>query len=173
VLQETLPVGESLVEEYPGNADYRHALAAAYGNLGGVDMLLERYDASAEAYRRELAAREPLVVDHPSVLDYRLKLASTYTNLGELNTRTGEPEAALPWYDKSIETLRRVLDREPQHAIGRFFLSYTHAWKARSLDALARHAEAAREWDLAIRYDDRDDPELLKSRTDSRRRAAS
>jgi tetratricopeptide (TPR) repeat protein len=171
VLLETLPIGKSLVAERPRDAEFRHALGALLSNLGGVEMLLEHYDASEEAYRGELETREALVLDHPSVLDYRLKLASTYTNLAELDTRTGKYDASLPWYDKSLETLGWILDREPKHATGRYFLSYTHAWKARALDALGRPREAVPEWDAAIRYDDRNDPELRKGRDRSAARA--
>jgi tetratricopeptide (TPR) repeat protein len=169
VLQETTPHGETLVIDQPRNAEFRHALAAAFGNLGGIEMLLEDLGASAAAYQREIELREPLVLDHPAVLDYRLKLASTYTNLGELAVREERFADALPWFGKGIETLEWVLERESRHATARYFMSYTYSWNARALDSLSRFNEAAQQWEEAIRYDDRDDPALIKGRDRSRK----
>jgi non-specific serine/threonine protein kinase/serine/threonine-protein kinase len=168
VLQQTTPHGETLMIAQPRNAEFRHSLAAAFGNLGGVEMLLEDLGASAEAYEREIQLREPLVLDHPAVLDYRLKLASTYTNLGELAVREERYDDSLPWFDKAIETLEWVLERESRHATARYFLSYTYSWNARAFDAMGRYQEATAQWEEAIRYDDRDDPELRKARDRSR-----
>ncbi len=164
VLREIIPVGEALVRADPQNDEYRHTLGAALSNLGGIEMLLKHYDASAEAYQRELEIRRQLVLDHPAVADYRLKLASTYTNLGELDTRIGKYAAALPWYENSLETLGWILAREPKQDTARYFCSYTHSWKARALGGLRRYGEAVREWDEAIRFDDRKDPELKQGR---------
>ncbi len=171
VLEETTPHGETLLIAEPRNAEFRHSLAAAFGNLAGVEMLLEDLGASAVAYEREIELREPLVLDHPANLDYRLKLASTYTNIGELAVREERFADSLPWFDKSIAALEWVLDRESRHTTARYFLSYTYGWNARALDALGRFQEATGQWEEAIRYDDRNDPELSKSRDRSRERS--
>jgi len=173
VVQEAVGQGETLIRDHPRDATYLHSLAAAYSNLAGIEMLLWHYDASRDAYARELKLREPLITDHPAVVDYRLKLASVYTNLGELETRTGAPASGLPWYERAIETLRWVLDREPDLAVGRYFLSYTHSWNARALDALGRHSEAAEQWRQAIAFDDRGDPTLRAGLDSSRSKAGA
>ena len=151
---------EPPVAAHPRRADYRVGLAAAYENLGGIEMLLENYGASQAAYERSLAAKEALVMDHPSVVDYRMKLAGTLTNLGELNTRTAEYDQALPWYQRSIETLDWVLERTPESARARLFKSYTCNWQAQTLGHLGRHADAVDAWECAIAFDDRGDPQL-------------
>ncbi len=79
--------GEALLPRDPKNPETRIGLSAAYENLGGIEMLLENYTASAAAYDRSRELKVALVMDHPAVLDYRIKLAGTYTNLGELASR--------------------------------------------------------------------------------------
>ncbi|NGX17123.1 TIR domain-containing protein [Wenzhouxiangella sp. XN24] len=155
--------GEALLPRQPDNPETRISLSAAYENLGGIEMLLENYDASAAAYDRSRELKAALVMDHPAVLDYRLKLAGTYTNLGELASRQANHQDALPWYDQSTELLRWILGRSPDMALARFYLSYTCGWQGRALDALARRTEAVDAWQCAVENDPTGDASLVES----------
>jgi eukaryotic-like serine/threonine-protein kinase len=172
-LMRATSLGEKLVADAPAVPDYQHALAASWGNLAGVHMLQERFDLSAADYARELPTRERLASEHPTVLDYRLQLGSSYTNLGELAVRQKKYGDALPWLEKSIDTLQWVVTREPRHQIGRYYLSYTWSWKARALEGLARWRDAIPAWQAAIDFDDRNDQELRAGLADARRHAGA
>lgn len=162
--------GEALLPRDPKNPETRIGLSAAYENLGGIEMLLEDYAASAAAYDRSRELKAELVMDHPAVLDYRLKLAGTYTNLGELASRQAQHEAALPWYEQSTELLRWVLGRSPDMAVARYYLSYTCGWQARAMDALERRTEAVAAWECAVEYDPTGDASLVEGLDAARRR---
>ncbi len=172
LLDRAVSLSDELVREFPEDDQYANGRAAAYGNLAGVYMLTDRLDEAGAAYRQELTSRERLARTHPTILEYRLMHASTLTNLGELETRAGRPAAALPWYASSIGLLEALLQDEPRHATGRFYLSYTWSWQARALEALGRRAEALAAWDRAIGYDDRKDPALQAERERLRSRAS-
>lgn len=162
--------GEALLERQPQGPEARIGLSAAYENLGGIEMLLEDFDASAAAYDRSREIKESLTMDHPAVLDYRLKLAGTYTNLGELESRQANHDAALPWYARSTELLGWILDRSPDMALARYYLSYTCGWQARALDALQRHAQAVDAWNCAVDNDPTGDTTLVEARDSARKR---
>ena len=162
--------GEALLPRQPKNPETRISLSAAYENLGGIEMLLEDYDASAAAYDRSRELKAALIMDHPAVLDYRLKLAGTYTNLGELASRQAKHEDALPWYDQSTELLRWIIGRSPDMALARYYLSYTCGWHGRALDALQRHAQAVDTWQCAVDNDPTGDASLVEALEAARRR---
>lgn len=162
--------GEALLPRQPDNPETRISLSAAYENLGGIEMLLKDYDASAAAYDRSRELKAALVMDHPAVLDYRLKLAGTYTNLGELASRQAKHEDALPWYDQSTELLQWVLGRSPDMVLARYYLSYTCSWQARTLDALERHAQAVGAWECAVDNDPTGDASLVEALDAARKR---
>jgi tetratricopeptide (TPR) repeat protein len=168
-LADAVPLAATLTTRWPHVAEYDNAAAAVWDNLGGIDMLLKRFDRSAEDYRREMAIREQLVADHPSVLDYRLFLGSAYTNLGELQVRQKQFAAGLPSLDRAIDIFDWVLAREPRHTVGRFNASYTWSWKARALDGLHRWKEAVAAWQQAIALDDAKDAQLTAGLAESRR----
>ena len=172
-LTKATTLGEQLVAEAPTVPDYQHALAASWGNLAGVHMLQERFDQSAADYARELPTRERLAAEHPTVLDYRLQLGSSYTNFGELAVRQKKCSDALPWLDKSIDTLQWVVTREPRHQVGRYYLSYTWSWKARALEGLGRWRDAAAAWQSAIDFDDRNDQDLRAGLSNAKRHAGN
>jgi tetratricopeptide (TPR) repeat protein len=162
--------GEALLPRQPDNPETRVSLSAAYENLGGIEMLLEDYEASAAAYDRSREIKVALVMNHPAVLDYRLKLAGTYTNLGELASRQAKHQDALPWYDQSTELLRWILGRSPDMALARYYLSYTCGWQGRAFDALQRHAQAVDAWQCAVDNDPTGDASLLEGLEAARRR---
>ena len=155
---------EPIAAERKDDPIVTNAAAASGDNLAGALVLLGRLDEARPIYLEELERRRELARTHPRVLEYALFLGSTYTNLGELETRAGRPAEALPWLDKGVETLDALLAVEPKHAVGRYYLSYTHGWRGRTLTGLGRRADAVRAWDAAIAFDDRGDPELKRER---------
>jgi eukaryotic-like serine/threonine-protein kinase len=141
-----------------------NAAAASHGNLAGALVLLGRLGEAEAEYHAELVPRETLAREHPRVIDYQVELGSVYTNLGELDTRAGNPGDALPWLDRGISTFQALLAVEPRQNVGRYSLSYTYGWRARALSALGRSTQALADWDRAIAFDDRHDPQLIAER---------
>jgi tetratricopeptide (TPR) repeat protein/predicted Ser/Thr protein kinase len=164
VMDAARPAADRLVTG-ERSAKRDNTYSALYSNLGGVYMLQGQLDRCAEAYGREIEVRRRLVDEHPSSLDFRLKFGSSLTNLAELAVRAGDPATSLARFEEAIRQLGKVLEREPRHVTGRAFLSYTHAWHARALEALGRYREAVAAWDQAMAYDDARDPELEKARS--------
>jgi tetratricopeptide (TPR) repeat protein/tRNA A-37 threonylcarbamoyl transferase component Bud32 len=155
---------DRLLTERPDDPVAINAQASSHGNLAGALVLLGRLDQARVEYSKEVKPRENLCQTHPRVIDYRVFLGSCYTNFGELETRAGRPAEALPWFDKAIRALGEVLEVEPHHAVGRYYLSYTESWHAKALTAVGRTAEALRALDHAIDLDSQGDPELRKER---------
>jgi tetratricopeptide (TPR) repeat protein/tRNA A-37 threonylcarbamoyl transferase component Bud32 len=160
LLERAIELAEELNARHPDDSRYENILAASYSNLAGVRMLEGRLDEAIELYTDELATRRELVRSHPGVVEYEIFLGSSLTNLGEAEARAGRHEAALPRFGEALEVLEGVLDREPRHVVGRAYASYTHSWRAGSLEALGRPGEAVGDWERAVELDDRGDPSL-------------
>jgi len=155
---------DRLIAERPDDPIAINAQGSSHGNLAGALVLLGRLDAARVEYAKELTPRENLCRNHPRVLEYRLSLGSCYSNFGELETRAGRPAAALPWFEKSVEALGEVLAVEPNHAVGRYYLSYAEGWHAKALNAVGRPADALAALDRAIALDAQGDADLRKER---------
>ncbi|HEX6852634.1 MAG TPA: protein kinase [Candidatus Polarisedimenticolaceae bacterium] len=164
MFRKALGLVESVAAGRKDDPIVANASAASADNLAGALVLQGRLDEARPIYLRELEQRRSLAQTHPRVLEYQLFLGSTYTNIGELEARAGDPAEALPWLDKAVATFQGLLAVEPRHAVGRYYLSYTHGWRARALAAAGRRREAVRAWDDAIAFDDRGDPGLKAER---------
>ena len=115
------------------------------------------------AYRQALAIDEKLAADFPTVPDYAVGLGGSYCNFANLIRESGQPEAALGWYQNAIATLEHVVAQEPRLVTARQFLRNSHLGRARALDALGRHAEATRDWERALELDDGRAKEEIRS----------
>jgi hypothetical protein len=100
-----------------------------------------------------VAITENLVANFPNVPAHVIELGGAYCNFGNLIRGGGQPEAALDWYQKAIETLSSLVAKKPRLADARKFLRNSHQGKAEALDELDRGAEAARDWEVAMQLD--------------------
>lgn len=158
--QESVTVGEALYSRHPGDPDILNRLGAGYNNLGGLYTLLGHNDEAEKAQLRGMQLRETLAAEHPTIVEYSIHLAGSYINLGELAERRSDPGAALDWLKKGESVLLGVLIREPHQSTARYFLSYDYSWQARAYDSQRNRDAAVRSWQLAIQYDDHNDPTL-------------
>ena len=122
----------------------------------------ERAEA-ASGNREAIRLLEQLADDFPNVPEYGLGLGGAYCNFGILMHESGQPEAALSWFQKAIARLEAVLAREPRLVQAREFLCNSHSGRAHALDDLGRHAEAIRDWERALELDYGHDKEFLRS----------
>ena len=76
-----------------------------------------------------------------------------YLNMGQLVLQ-GRPDIALPWFTKSIATLEPVLAQEPNLLRARGSFLKAHSGRATARNMLGRHAEALKDYDKALEFDD-------------------
>ena len=145
---------ENLGTKNPSVTEYQSGLAKSYHNLGVLQSETGDREGALASYRRALAVQEKLAARHPDVLDYQVGVGGSCCNLGNLASNGGDEEGALVWYGRAAEALRRVVDRDNRDAIARTFLRETHRRRAAALGTLARHAEAAGDWQRAAELDD-------------------
>jgi tetratricopeptide (TPR) repeat protein len=157
-------LGETLLRNHPNDLDDQYMLSTCYENLAGVYELKGQLDLTEANYRKSLALREKITREHPAVMQYSIVLAGTYINLGELAQRRAKSQDALDSLDKGVETLQGVLANVPREADARHYVSYAQSWRAQSLATLGRKKDALDAWDLAIQFDDHNDPELREDR---------
>jgi serine/threonine-protein kinase len=146
-LQAAIGVREKLVAEFPAVVEYRQELADSSASLG--DCLAGRGKrAEAEAaYRRTLELREKLAAESPAVPGYRVDVCRSCTSFGNLFADHGDPAAGLPWFDRAVDGLSKVLKQHSNEST-RYALGRAHAGRARALTRLHRPADA--DWERAI-----------------------
>src|SRR5262249_39664692 len=81
-------------------------------------------------------------------------VTALYLNLGNSLQGRNQLEAALEWYAKALAKLQPVLAKEPRLTYARMAVSRSHIARALALHKLARYAEALKDWDRALEFDD-------------------
>jgi serine/threonine protein kinase len=144
-IDEAVALLKTLVADFPSVPRYRQDLASCFNNLAIVLEDLGQLKEAEAALRQAIAIREKLVQDFSEVLDHAVTLGSNYDNLSGLLRDHGRVAASLEWSDKAVRILQPVVARESRHDFARDCLRTSHAGRARALDRLGRHAEAARD----------------------------
>jgi serine/threonine-protein kinase len=144
-----------LVEKHPEVVPYQHHLATWMDDLGTLYLQMRRYEDAERRHREVVSLLQRLVARYPEVLTYAADLIGSQSNLAQAMRRAGKAEASIEWWDRAIETGRGVLQKEPQYALARQFLSIAYEGRALALRNLDRQAHAAVDFGRAIEYDDR------------------
>jgi tetratricopeptide (TPR) repeat protein len=145
---------EKLVADVPGLVDSRRDLALTYNNLGELLNRLRRHDEAVAVLEKGLPLREKLVRDFPAVPSYAADLATLHLNMGIGRSARGEGEAALDWFKKGLTQVAPLLAREPRLGYARQVASRCHFARGNTLAALGRHAQALKDYDQALVFDD-------------------
>ncbi|HUR55603.1 MAG TPA: protein kinase, partial [Gemmataceae bacterium] len=148
--RKALAIRERLFSDAPDQADPRRHLAFSHNGLGNVLAALGRREAAEEQYRKALAIREKLTNDFPAVLEHQLRLGSSYSNFGLLVLNGGQAGDSLAWFDKAVATLAPAHRSEPRDATVKQVLRNSHRGRARAYGAVAKHAEAVKDWDRVV-----------------------
>jgi tetratricopeptide (TPR) repeat protein len=143
-----------LTPEIPTVPEYRQELAHGYNHLGLLLAGQGKAPDAEAAYRQALILREKLASEFPAMPAYRQELADSYVNFGNLLLSRSQPQGALDWYAKAMPLLQSNLVQDARVAERRLFLRNAHWGRARALNQLGRHAEAAGDWQRAAELDD-------------------
>jgi tetratricopeptide (TPR) repeat protein len=170
-----LEVLEALVADFPAVPEYRTALGLAYTDFGSILVALGLPAEAEVEYRKGLAIREKLAADFPAEPKLAASLGLNYYSFGKFVSDRGDLAAAIDWYAKAATTLEPVYLRDRRfdragggggvrlyrlspydttHFTAREFLKFSHLGRAKALMQLGRFAEAVRDWDRALEYDD-------------------
>jgi tetratricopeptide (TPR) repeat protein len=84
------------------------------------------------------------------VPEYQLELGGSYCNFGSWVADQGKPADSMPWFDLAIRTLTPVHEKEPRNLLARKWLRNSHSGRAWAYDAIAKPAEAVKDWDRAV-----------------------
>src|SRR5262249_43792290 len=148
--RQALATQGKLAADFPAVPQYRQELARSHNNLGNLLMGLGKRAEAEAAYRQALAIQEKLAAEYSALPEYRIELGGSQCNFGHLLHASNQPEQALPWYARAIANLEDVLRQVKVDVTAQQFMRNAHWGRARALDDLKRHAEAALDWDKAI-----------------------
>jgi tetratricopeptide (TPR) repeat protein len=141
-----IDIHKKWVAQSPAAPKYRHNLARAHNSLGILLVGLGKREQAEPEYRAALGLYKKLAADFPAAREYPIDLGGVLCNLGHLFVFRARLEEALRWYDQAITTLSAAARQEPSPTTGKEYLGYSQAGRAATLDLLARHTEAARDW---------------------------
>jgi WD40 repeat protein len=145
---------ESLATEFPAAEEYRSDLASSLMDLGIRSINSRKWSVAEADFRRCIDLYAKLAADFPANQFYRKNLAGNHVNLGIVLRERGAPEPSLACFAKAIAILQPLAGHESKSAGERLFLHNAHLGRAQSLDKLARHTEAVKDWDRALALND-------------------
>lgn len=151
--RQALSFYERLVEDYPGVVVYQTELAMSYSNLGHLVLDKDNLTAAEASYKKALAIREKLAEAHSSNLAIQWSLQESCYNLGFLTNKADKPQEAFQWYSRSIAILQAILEHNPEHADAEYWVSLAHWGRALACESLGRHADALKDWERALEFD--------------------
>jgi serine/threonine protein kinase/tetratricopeptide (TPR) repeat protein len=143
---------QKLATAFPQVPRYLQALASTHNSLGLLLADLRQHKAAREEYVMGCDLCKKLTVAFPAVPYYQVELGGGYGNLGHLDRDVGQPVDSLHWYDLAIRTLTPVYEKDRRYALAKLFLHKCHWGRALAYDQLEKHAEAVRDWDIAVEF---------------------
>ncbi|HET6576118.1 MAG TPA: serine/threonine-protein kinase, partial [Fimbriiglobus sp.] len=150
-------------EKLSADPDSQNMKAACYDGLGNAQMDLNKVPDAKESYLKSLEIKEKLAERFPMVRDYAVGLGAAYCNYAHLLSDSGQPKAALAWYDKAIAQLKPVVDGEKRLVAAREFLRNSYYGRAVAFSRLDRTNEAIPDWESALKLDDSNRRHVLQS----------
>ena len=110
----------------------------------------QRHDEAQPLYDKAIKLREKLAANNKSEPVYSVDLGGSYCNMGHLHfIGKDDPEAALPWYDKSIQTLQPLAPNGSLQAARRYLFN-AYQGRAESNLQLSYFLDAGRDFDAAL-----------------------
>jgi serine/threonine protein kinase/tetratricopeptide (TPR) repeat protein len=154
VFRAALDLRKKLADDYPDVPEYRWGLANTYNSLGGMLTNARKLAEAKPELLQAIAFQRQLADDFPSFPDYAVGLGGSYCNFGNLLRESGKAAEALDWYQRAIQRLTPLLQREARLHYARLFLRNSHLARARALEKLKRFDEAIPDWDRVLDLDE-------------------
>ena len=105
LFEEAIAIGRRLVLVFPGDVDYRQALARALSNRGNVLRARGYMKRAAEPLAEALAILETLANEHDNIGSLHVELSWSYYHTGLLHQSRNDYRAADEWLTKAITHL--------------------------------------------------------------------
>src|SRR5262249_3070955 len=100
---------------------------------------------------------------------YRVGLGGSYCNYGNWFLNGERAGDSLAWFQKAIDTLNPVRQKEPRHLMTTRFLLNSHWNCALADDRLGKYAEAVTHWERGVELGEKvDQPRFRASRATSK-----
>jgi tetratricopeptide (TPR) repeat protein len=151
--EKALNIRSHIVDQYPKENEYLSDLSLSFLASGLMYQILGDTGKAEDYYQSALTITKDLVKKQPVSLFYNESLAGSYLSLGRSANENGNHESALESYASAQPILEGVLKKEPNQFRAKDCLCKIHWRRAEALSKLARHDEAAREWDQALKLD--------------------
>jgi tetratricopeptide (TPR) repeat protein len=106
-----------------------------------------------------------LAKDFPSLPVNWIELAMCYDNLGNMKLNSGKPEDSLAWFQKAIDSLSPLQEKQPREVRVTQVLRGGYLGRAAAYDRLKKHAAAVKDWDRVIELSEkREQPKFRPAR---------
>lgn len=142
-----IPLYERLLTDDRTTAEYRDRLVVCYSRYGELLKNLKDYPAAKKAYEDQERLLQRFLTDNPKDTIYTATLGYTWCKMGDLAWEEGNPQTALPCYDKSIAILSAELQRKSPHPLARKILGDATMGRARTFTRLRRYSDALADLD--------------------------
>ena len=168
-------IQKKLVTQFPTVPVYKQYLAATHNNLGALLFNVGNSDEAREArieYDQARDLRQKLADQFPGVPGYQVDLGESCLNFGVLLRDQGQPADSLPYFNKAIETLTAVHEKESRNVMAKKYLQESYWYRAIALERLDRYTESTKDWQKATELSPKpESPEFRTSRAISLARA--
>src|SRR6185436_7196717 len=111
--QQTLVVRESLVTDYPNDANARRDLAVSYEKIADINMMSGDLTSALTHYRKSLEIFDALsAADRNNALASR-SVSISYEHMGDVSLRMGDASEASNMYRKALEIRETLSTADP------------------------------------------------------------
>jgi serine/threonine protein kinase len=152
-----------LAERFPDVSAYQFVLADTHNNLGIVLIELGRRDEARLEFELARDLHKRLAEQFPSIQAYQINLGMSYCNFGNLIRDEGQPAESLEWYQKAIDALRPIHQKERLDMPAKEYLRNSYWGRAAALNRLARHTEAIKDWDQVIELSPSNEQQIYRA----------
>ena len=148
--EQARDIRQKLVTQFPSIPEYRSKLADSHNNLGALLNSLGKLKEARTEYATSHSIRQQLVDQFPNVPAYRIQLGNNFSNYGELLKDEGQLDESLIWFDKAIQTLDALYEKDQRLVSSTQYLAGSLEGRSQAFHQLKRYDDALKDLDRAI-----------------------